>query len=469
MVRATADTLKWCSVSIQEVITKGYRLEASVYDVDAKKSWEKVANSPFGSIPLMGETGIIDNAYYPGRFKRIYTEHGGEPFYLPSQMNDIYPKVDKRISKLTDCDMEELRLKDHTLLLTRSGTIGNVGYVSDSLKGKVFSDDVIRVSFKQDYDLGYCYAFLKSKDGSKVLQTNGYGSVITHLEPDHLREMIIPDAPISIRQRINELVVESYRLRDESNVLLDEADQLLRDELHLPDEDELLKHDRRDSFSVSLSQLNNRLDGSYHLPIVDYITSIINEYAQTVVPLSDSSVTKDIVLAPRFKRVYVEEGYGRVFIGGKEIYQLDPNNKKYLSNVHHKDLIKDKLEIHENTTLITCSGTLGKVALVGKHWEGWAVNQHVLRVVPVNDDIAGYLYVYLKSPYGYYLITKYTYGSVIDEIDDNQISNIPFPILKDGDKQKKINSLALQANQKRYEAYICEQKALDIMNNEVLG
>ena len=86
----------------------------------------------------------------------------------------------------------------------------------------------------------------------------------------------------------------------------------------------------------------------------------------------------------------------------------------------------------------------------------------------LNDDIAGYLYVYLKSPYGYYLITKYTYGSVIDEIDDNQISDIPIPILKDSNKQKKINSLALQANQKRYEAYVCEQNALDIMNNEVL-
>ena len=469
MVNITEDTLKWCSVSVSEVINKGYRLEASVFDVEAKKAWDKVKNSKFGSVPLMGEKGLINKAYYPGRFKRIYTERGGEPFYLPSQMGDIYPQIDKRISKLTKCDMDELRLKEKTLLLTRSGTIGNVGYVSETLKGKVFSDDVIRVTFQNDYDLGYCYAFLKSGVGNRVLQTNGYGSVITHLEPDHLREMIIPNAPVEIRERINGLIEKSYALRDSSNVLMDEANKLLVDELSLPDEDELFKYDNRVSFSVSLSQLNNRLDGSYHLPVVDYITEVLKQRARSVLPLSDTSITSDIVLAPRFKRVYVEEGYGRVFIGGKEIYQLDPDNKKYLSNVHHKDLIKDKLEIHENTTLITCSGTIGKVALVGKHWDGWAVNQHVLRVVPANNDIAGYLYIFLKSVYGYYLITRYTYGSVIDEIDDNQISNIPIPLLENQEVQRRINELALAANDKRYEAYICEQEALEIMNKEVLG
>ena len=468
MVNTADDTLKWCSVSVREVINKGYRLEASVFDVDDKKAWEEVINSKYGSVSLMGNDGLIKNAYYPGRFKRIYTEYGGEPFYLPSQMNDIYPKVDKRISKLTNCDMEELRLKEKTLLLTRSGTIGNVGYVSKTLEGKVFSDDVIRVTFKNGYDLGYCYAFLKSKAGSKVLQTNGYGSVITHLEPDHLREMVIPDAPIKIRIRINDLIEKSYNLRDKSNKLLDRAEGILFEELHLPPEEALESYNKRDVFSVPLSRLNNRLDGSYHLPIVEYIKEMLKKHANTVVPLNDKSVTSSIILAPRFKRVYVEEGYGRIFIGGKEIYQLDPNNKKYLSNVHHKDLIKDKLEIHENMTLITCSGTIGKVAFVGKHWDGWAVNQHVLRVVPVNEDIAGYLYVFLQSKYGYYLITKYTYGSVIDEIDDNQIGEIPIPILKDKAKQKEINDLALEANRMRYDAYVCEQEALDIMNNEVL-
>ncbi len=468
MVITGEDTLKWCSVSVQEVINKGYRLEASVFDVDAKKAWESVIHGRYESLPLMGENGIIEKAYYPGRFKRIYTERGGEPFYLPSQMGDIFPKVDKRISRLTKCDMSELRLKEKTLLLTRSGTIGNVGYVSETLKGKVFSDDVIRVTFKNDYDLGYCYAFLKSDAGSKVLQTNGYGSVITHLEPEHLNEMRIPDAPVSIRKKINDLIVKSYDLRDQSNALISQAESLLVKELELPDEGKLYELDKRDFFSVSLSNLNYRLDGSYHLPIQDIILQSMKAKAKEVLPLSDSSLSENIILPPRFKRTYVEPGHGRVLFGGKQIYELDPSNKKYLSLKAHDKMYREKLEIKENTILITRSGTIGRVALTPKHWENWVASDHIIRVVPASKEIAGYLYVFLESQYGYYLITKHTYGSVIDEIDDNQVGEIPIPILKDEKKQQRINELALEANKKRYEAYMCEQEALSIMNNEVL-
>ena len=126
------------------------------------------------------------------------------------------------------------------------------------------------------------------------------------------------------------------------------------------------------------------------------------------------------------------------------------------------------LELHENMTLITCSGTIGKVALVGKHWENWTANQHIIRIVPANEDIAGYLYIFLSSDYGYQLITRFTYGSVVDEIDDNHVRAIPFPLLKNKEIQNQINDLALKANEKRYEAYRLEQEALRILDREVI-
>ena len=98
-------------------------------------------------------------------------------------------------------------------------------------------------------------------------------------------------------------------------------------------------------------------------------------------------------------------------------------------------------------TLITCSGTIGKVALVGKHWENWTANQHIIRVVPANNEIAGYLSVFLSSQYGYRLITHHTYGAVIDEIDATHVSQIAVPLLKNAEIQDRINKLALQANQ----------------------
>ena len=124
-------------------------------------------------------------------------------------MTDIYPKADKYISKITKTSIEALRLKNNTLLLTSSGTIGNITIVTKTLNGKIFSDDVIRTAFTNEEDLGYVYTFLKSDYGHNILKTNNYGSVITHIEPEHLKEMVIPNPPYILKKKIHNLIIDS--------------------------------------------------------------------------------------------------------------------------------------------------------------------------------------------------------------------------------------------------------------------
>ena len=90
-------------------------------------------------------------------------------------------------------------------------------------------------------------------------------------------------------------------------------------------------------------------------------------------------------------------------------------------------------------------------------------------MIPASKNIAGYLAVYLTSAYGNELVKRFTYGAVVDEVDDKQISKVEVPLLKDKSVQKKINDLILSANDKRYEAYLLEQQALKMMNEDVLG
>ena len=465
--------LKWCAVPLSDVVAHGKRLEASVFDVEAKQAWSIISNGKYGAVMLGGDSGLVANAYYPGRFKRIYCDRGyGEEFFLPSQMSDVYPKAEKFISSVTKCDIKELRLKRNTLLLTRSGTIGTVSYVSRTIEGKVYSDDVIRINFKSDYDLGFVYAFLKSKTGNKILTTNGYGSVITHLEPEHLATVPIPDAPVELKQKINDLIVRSYELRDESNELIDKATALLKAELQLPDinafDVELYKKKAPvDTFSVKLSDMSGRLDASYHAPIVDAITEHLQKYAEDVTSIGDARISKEIILPGRFKRVYVEERYGIPFFGGHSIGELDPSDKKYLSLSQHDKKIKAELTIREGMVLITCSGTIGNVALVPKHWDKWAMTHDIIRLVP-NKELTGYVYVWLQSEYASKLIKANSYGSVVTHIEKEHLATVPIPLLKDMEIQKQINDLALEANQKRYEAYQLEQEALRIMDTEVI-
>ena len=82
--------------------------------------------------------------------------------------------------------------------------------------------------------------------------------------------------------------------------------------------------------------------------------------------------------------------------------------------------------------------------------------------------MCGYVYVFLNTAYGKELIKRFTYGGVVDAIEPFHIQQVIVPFLKDKDKQAQINALALEANDKRYQAYCLEQGALKIMDEEVI-
>ena len=458
--------LRWCSISTEEVRNNAYRLDASAYDLEAMEALSRVYHSPYGWVYLWGENGLVEEAYYPGRYKRIYTsEDKGEPFYLPSQLEEIYPKPSKWISAKTAILLEKDRIKESNLLISRSGTIGKCAISSRSSIGKIFSDDVIRITFRSTYDLGYVYAYLNTEEGLKLLQSNNYGAVIDHIEPEHLKNLPIPNAPEEIKRSIHDAVIASYDLRDQSNDLIDEAQRLLYKALGLPEKMDLKpKYYAPQAgfrcFTMSSNELNNRFDVSYHLPEIKEILSLISKQAAEVTTLGDPRISKEIILAGVFKRTYVNKDLGTPFLGGRDITQLAPKVDKYLSYSVHKVRIHKELEVFENYILISDRGTIGKVQIVPKHWNGWAVSQNIIKLIPISSSIAGYIYIYLQTSLGQALIKRETYGSVVDMIDDNNVASIPIPLLKDNSMQSRINDLVLQANELRYQAYLKEQEAL---------
>lgn len=465
--RLLPSPLRFCSVSLRQVQRNGMRLDASAYDIDAIKALNLVHRNPYGWVCLWGCGGLVKDAYYPGRYKRIYTsEDSGEAFYLPSQLEEVYPHPTKYISHKTANLLSNDRIESNNLLLSRSGTIGKCAVSSKTTIGKLFSDDVIRVSFTGKYDLGYTYAFFKTETGLKILQSNNYGAVIDHIEPEHLSNIPIPNAPDNVKRQIHEAVVASYDLRDQSNVLIDQARQSLYDALRLPAKPRLTPQYYADAgfrcFFVPSSRLNRRLDASYHLPEAAEVVRLISRHAREVTTLGDPRISKEIRVGSRFKRVYVQKQDGVAYLNGKAIMQLDPNGceKKYLSLSMHGEQIRKQLTLQANTILITCSGTLGKVVIVPKHWQGWATTHDIIRLIPCSDSIVGYIYCYLNCPLGQLLIKRGTYGAVVDHLEPMHIAEVPIPILQDEAAQLRINALVLKANELRYRSYLKEQEAI---------
>lgn len=465
------ETIKYASVSIEEVIASKLRLEANVFNVEGRKAKEVLKNCKWEIKTVCGQNGIA-TSFVVGRYKRNYVSRlakGAIGFLGSSEMLEQKPNPLKYI--IPDAKYNKFKVQKGWLLLSCSGTIGNVVLISDILKNYIFSQHSLRV-IPNEF-AGYLYTYFKTEIGRTLVNSNKYGAVIQHIEPEHLEFVPVPFASEKIRKKIHDLIILSYDLRDEANSLIDQAESILIKELNLPiiesiSPDYFDKRTELRSYTVRLETLSNRFDGSYHNPIVASILDFFLDNAESIKPLS--SLSKEITMPGIFKRIYVDEDNGVPFLGTNDILELNPKIEKFLSKVGHKKLIEKELSVNENTILITDRGTIGNVVLIPEYYEkeSWTVSQNSIRIVPNSNDIAGYIYIFLNSDYGKVLSKRETYGAVIDMIDPSNAGQIPIPILKNKSAMKKINDLALKANKLRAEAYYKEKEAIKIMNNEVI-
>lgn len=212
-VEIAESPVKYCTVTLSDVISRGKRLEASVFDVEAKQAYQNIINGKYPGVPLIGDRFLVNRAYYGARLKRNYVDRkypNAVGFIGSSEMLDCYPHP---VKFMEDSDRtKDLHVKYGDILISRSGTIGNLTFVGKTLEKLLVSEHAIRLECREFP--GYVYAFLKSKTGQLLVGSNIYGAVIQEIEPEHLALIPIPDAPVSIKNRINNLIVGSYELRD---------------------------------------------------------------------------------------------------------------------------------------------------------------------------------------------------------------------------------------------------------------
>lgn len=155
---------------------------------------------------------------------------------------------------------------------------------------------------------------------------------------------------------------------------------------------------------------------------------------------------------PRFARSYVDDlKYGVPFLGSTDILNADLTSLPRLSK--KQVAANPRLVVHADWTLITCSGTIGRMAYSRPDMDGMAGSQHFMRVVPDAEKICpGYLYAYLSSKFGVPLVVGGTYGAIIQHIEPEHIASLPVPRL--GAKaEREIHVLIENAAKARSQAH----------------
>lgn len=132
---------------------------------------------------------------------------------------------------------------------------------------------------------------------------------------------------------------------------------------------------------------------------------------------------------PVFARIWVDDPrHGVPFLSNSDMLNADLANLPLLQRRYAESKKLAHLELSPSTTLITCSGTIGRMTYVRPDMAGMWSSQHIMKVVPDPERVpAGYLYAYLSSRYGVPLVVSGTYGAIIQHIEPEHIADLPVP------------------------------------------
>lgn len=434
----------------------GLRLDASYHLSEGNISKVLIHKSPY-DISIIRD--FSDRIFYGGRSKRIYVTNinKGVPFISSSDMLKSDLKSIKSVSKKYTISLDSALLKKDWILVSRSGTVGNTTYTNADFEEKAASEHIIRIIPNQNIKSGFLYAYLSSKIGFSLLTQGIFGAVIQHIEPEHIENIPIPNFPNEFQEEIQNLIIKSGELRVEGNQFLEDAIGLFENRIgstrvSISSQNEIISVSKIRSFL-------SRFDAQYQIITkkldIEKCTSI--EYEKI------SNFAKRIFVGNRGKRNYVENGIP--FLSSSDMVLFNP--KRYAKQISHRTPGLNNLLVNRNDILISRSGTVGNVVLVGEDLKNSAVSEHALRLEIDNSKIAPeYVFCYLKTKQGKMYMEASAFGSVIITLNEDLIGNIDVPMLAKDDRDYIVSKIKNYI-EKLDLATLKENQAIQLVENEI--
>lgn len=444
--------MRTSAVNSKYIFSQGKRFEGKFYLNDNSFLSMEVERHAEKTKPL-SELATVFN---PPVFKRQFCQQTERsvPYF---QSSDVPMAEENSQVYVFKGQAENLNLlvKKDDILVTGFGTIGNTRLVSKYQDGTCYANNVCRIRANEGVYKGFVYAFLSSKFGISQLNKNASGSVVRYIEAPGIKKTLIPQFSDAFQKDIDTLIQDSVTLREAATEALEEAHNIIEQNF------EIARSKKSSCVSVKtiLSSHNKRFEAFYHTSInrsvFDYIKTNF-EYKNL------GELTESIFRPGIFKRDYVSNGI--TFLGGADILLSIPKSDKKLSIRQVNNM--PELKVKKDWILVTCGGTIGNTVLIDRQLEKCVISQHVMRIVPKDDILKGYLYAVLSSEIGKKLITMFTTGSVIPQIEAHHLELVPIPLLEE-EIMKHIDNLVSIYVTKIEDSKEKEAKAVSMVEQEI--
>jgi type I restriction enzyme S subunit len=302
------------------------------------------------------------------------------------------------------------------VIIGRKGSAGEITRVS----GKFWPSDVTYYVFgNEKIDIDYLFYLLKSLNLPKLAV-----GVKPGINRNRVYEVEIPLPPLSEQKRIVKRIEKLFAKIDEAEKLREESQK-----------------DTTAFFPLSLKKIFEENRKKFN-------SKDLGEIANLVRGPFGGSLRKDI---------FVSSGYS-VYEQGNVIKNNLENFRYFITSDKFSEM--SRFSVKPNDILMSCSGTIGKIAVISEEYSEGIINQALLKITPSEKVTVEYLKYALKDYISQHML-KHTKGSAIKNVVAVALLKkikIPLPSLSEqknivaeldalSEKSRKIEELQKQTAQ----------------------
>lgn len=376
----------------------------------------------------------LNEIIHPGEFKRKYSSCGVtvlraqnvRPLKINMGREEIF--IDKRIA----ATLPKNKIKFGDILITRTGAnFGQTALYTQEKDEAVVTSHTFIVRTNDEINSAYLALFLNTKYGRKLIDQGMYGSSQPEIAPKFLKDIPIPRFSDKEEEELAKKVLEFYALRKESQMLENEAKQILKKELNL----EIIEKDFSNNYEVDISSitLNRRVDSEYFNPRV---ITLINQLKR----INHSKLRQYVDDKNGFPW---ESKYFQNDNSGEPVVRIRDIKPGFIDNKDLTSLDRDYVKkigftkANKNDIVVGMDGV--KYFYSSLIMEPCYVNQRVCHLVMKEDSevTPEYINFIINSEIGQLqLLREMTIASTVGHITNNNVTNIVIPLFNEEVRQK---------------------------------
>ncbi|MHA1304114.1 MAG: restriction endonuclease subunit S [Candidatus Heimdallarchaeaceae archaeon] len=320
------------------------------------------------------------------------------------------------------------------IVISKSGTLGNVSIIPPDMPICNISQDIIGISVKKkEINPYYLALFLNSPYGQTQLLRGKSQAVQGHLTLEFVRKIKVPLPSYDFQQTIESIVKEAYQKRNEANTKYKEAKKLLNRILGL----EELRITKPKTFEVKFNDVEPtlRFDAEHYQPKYRQVKEFLRrsryqvKRLQEVVEISNKKIDPSQEPTEYFNYI--------------ELANINPSTgeiEEYSQIIGHKAPSRARMLVKSGDVLVaSLSGSLDNVGLIPIELDG-AIASTGFFVIRSRNFLSEFLFLLFRTDLIKLQLEEKTAGAIMSAVPKTTFGDILIPLVPI-EKQNTIANL----------------------------